>query len=219
MKPISLHLFIFTFLISIAACSHIPQEKKFTIYTEAAQTIAVNLTETARSIPPTPTFTASPSNTPTSLPTNNPIILIPTAVVNIEATPTANIINPYQVEFINVEPYPNQFTPGQKFKLTWQLKNIGTATWSGKYKFAYHKGIQLADQSSYEINQVVQPGQTLIVTMPSTAPLEYGTYQTEWSFSSPEGITFYYVYYTVIVGDQTFITSEPTVIASETPSS
>lgn len=217
MNQIRHFICLFSIILGISACSHIPQENKYDLYTQAAQTISVNLTETAAAMPPTPTTTTTPTNTPTVLPTN-PIILIPTAISNTEVTPTSNIINPYQVEFLSVEPYPNQFTPGQKFRLTWQLKNIGTATWSGKYKFAYHKGIQLADQSIYEINQIVQPGQTLIITMPSTAPAEYGTYQTEWSFSNPEGITFYYVYYTVVVGDQTFITSEPTLVPSETPS-
>lgn len=198
------------FFLSLSSCTNIPQISKDALYTEAANTIAVQLTETAAALPPTAT-TFIPSDTPASTPTT-PAIMLPPAATVVQSTPTNSIINPYQVEFISAEPSPNQFTPGQKFTLTWRLKNIGTATWSGKYIFAFNnKGIQLADQSAYPINAVVAPGETLVISMPATAPSDYGTYQTEWSFSTPEGIRFYYVYYSVIVGDTTFITSEPSV--------
>lgn len=213
----TVRIFVFVvFILCLSSCANIPQVTKDSLYTEAANTIVVQLTETAAALPPTVTvFVPVEISAPTP---TTPVILIPSAVTIIQSTPTNSITNPYQVEFVSAEPSPNQFTPGQTFTLTWRLKNIGTATWSGKYVFAFNKkGIQLANQSSYAINTVVAPGETLVISMPAIAPSDYGTYQTEWSFSTPEGIRFYYVYYSVIVGDTTFITSEPTVTI--TPSS
>ncbi len=202
-------------LCGFSACAHVPQTTKANLYTEAAGTVVAQLTETAAAIPPTATEVI-PTETLTPVPTQLQIVL-PTAAQEAQPAPTAtaSVVNPYQVEFVSAEPSPNQFTPGQAFTLTWCLKNIGTATWSGKYTFAFNnKGVQLANQSSYPINTVVAPGETLTISMPATAPADFGTYQTEWVFSTPEGVKFYYVYYNVIVGEKTFITSEPTTTAT-----
>lgn len=206
-------LIVVTALIGLSGCMHAPQATKEGLYTEAAGTIAAQLTETAAAI--TPTFTeAPPTETASPAPTQAQIILPTVAPVEAipQATATEAHVNPYQVEIVGVAPALNQFLPKQTFTLTWQLKNVGTATWSGKYVFAFNnKGIQLANQSSYAINTIVQPGETLTISMPATAPADFGTYQTEWAFSTSEGVKFYYVYYTVIVGETTFITSEPTM--------
>ena len=136
------------------------------------------------------------------------------------AAPTATVIFPDKAEYISVLPSPNQFVPNQQFYLTWEIKNTGSTTWSGKYTFAYTDGIHLADQDSYAINQTVAPGGTLTVTMPATAPDSEGTYKTTWTLTNPDGIAFYNIYYYAIVGDQTYITDAPMISpATATPSS
>lgn len=202
----------------MAACANSPEAIKDQIYTEAVKTLCAEFTETAKAIPPTETATALPTNTAEPTATQTPIMIptVPSAGMN--ATPTSGVVNPYQVEFVWVDPYPNQFVPNQKFTMTWQLKNIGTATWSGKYRFYHRNGIQLADQSSYSINEIISPGGILTISMPATAPEAFGTYQTEWALANPEGVEFYYVYYTANVGEQSFITSQPSE-ATATPNS
>ena len=132
--------------------------------------------------------------------------------------PTATVYFPDKADFVFYLPSPNQFVPNQHFYLTWQIKNIGTSTWSGKYKLYYSKGIQLADQNTYEITGTVAPGETLTITMPATAPSELGTYETQWTFENPNGIPFYYLNFIAIVGEQTFITNVPELNPSATPS-
>lgn len=141
------------------------------------------------------------------LPTSTPVL------------PTATVVFPDKADFAASLPSPNQFVPGQHFYLTWQLKNSGTTTWSGKYRFYYSDGIQLAEQSSYAITDTVEPGGILTVTMPAVAPAAEGTYKTTWTLENPDGIPFYYVNYITIVGDQTFVTQAPELLFTATPSS
>ncbi len=141
------------------------------------------------------------------LPTSTPVI------------PTATVVFPDKADFAAALPSPNQFLPGQHFYLTWQLKNSGTTTWSGKYRFYYSDGIQLAEQSSYAITDTVAPGGILTVTLPAVAPSAEGTYKTTWTLENPDGIPFYYVNYITIVGDQTFVTQAPELLVTATPSS
>ncbi len=140
----------------------------------------------------------------------------PTAV---PAEPTATIVFPDKADFVASLPSPNQFVPGQHFYLTWQLKNSGSTTWSGKYRFYYSDGIQLAEQSSYSISETVEPGGVLTVTMPAVAPSSEGTYKTTWTLENPDGIPFYYINYVTIVGGETYITQAPELLITETPSS
>ena len=133
--------------------------------------------------------------------------------------PTATVVFPDKADFAAALPSPNQFLPGQHFYLTWQLKNSGTTTWSGKYRFYYSDGIQLAEQSSYAITDTVAPGEILTVTMPAVAPAAEGTYKTTWTLENPDGIPFYYVNYITIVGDQTFVTQAPELLFTSTPTS
>ena len=194
------------------------------------QTAAAHITQTIEAMPTaTPTFTPVPTDTPEPTPTNIPIPTedpndylitrmedIPTMV---PPEPTATVFFPDKADFVSVLPSPNQFVPNQHFYLTWQIKNTGTTTWSGKYRFYYSNGIQLADQASYTIPENVEPGGIMTIMMPATAPSSEGTYQTTWTLENPDGIPFYYVYYTTIVGDQTFITEVPELNPTATPSS
>lgn len=226
--------FILTILIisavMFAGCSLIGPKEEPVDYKSLEQTAAVHLTQTFEALPTaTSTFTPVPTHTPEPTATEEPE---PTAteeeflIERIEVVdsptplpPTATVYFPDKADFSAALPSPNQFVPGQHFYLTWQIKNSGTSTWSGKYRFYHSDGIQLADQESYEINQLVNPGEILTITVPATAPDTMGTFQTTWTLENPEGIPFYYQYYTAIVGDRTFITAEPSLISSATPSS
>jgi hypothetical protein len=197
--------------LSLSGCTNTPDEMKDAIYTEAAQTIVAELTTTAASLPATETATAIPSETPSPMPspTAVAIILPPTQPIAEQPTEVSSSAYPYKVEFVSSSPFPNQFLPGQKFTLTWQFKNTGTANLSWKTKFYHSNGIQLADQSSYSIDTPIDPGGILTISMPATAPSQLGTHQSEWVFQDPNGIIFFTVYYVAIVGEQTFVTDLP----------
>lgn len=220
------------FGLAVSACSILNTPDKAVDYASIEQTVSAHLTQTFEAMPTaTNTFTPVPTSTYTPEPTATDI---PTATENLDEflisrneeltptippEPTATIVFPDKADFVMVLPSPNQFVPDQHFYLTWQIKNTGTSTWSGKYDFHYSSGIQLADQTSYEITNVVEPGGLLTITMPAKAPSSEGTYQTTWVLENPDGIVFYNVYYTVIVGDQTFITEVPELNPTATVSS
>ncbi len=215
-------LLIATLTIAFNGCSNQPNNSQ--IYTQAAATISAELTLTLAAYSPTPepTETALPTDTPQ--PTEAPMVL-PTLEIQLPPTQEAAlppteipaVENPYKAEIVSIGPSPNQFLPGQQFTWTISLKNIGTATWSGKYTFSYQNGVQIANQNSVHIDTVTPPGATMTLNIPATAPNEYGTHQSEWKFARPDGVAFFYIYYNAIVGDKTFITSEPGGTATATP--
>lgn len=209
-------------LFLIGGCTHRPNNQL--IYTEAAITIAAQLTQTSAAFSPTPEPTMTPLPTETLAPTEAPMVLPTLSIVlpptEAAAAPPAQsdpVENPYKAEVVAIGPSPNQFLPGQHFTWTISLKNIGTATWSGKYSLSYSSGIQLANQSSVAIDTVTAPGGVMTLSIPATAPNEYGTHKSEWKFSRPDGVAFFYIYYNAIVGDKTFITTEPGSSATSTP--
>jgi hypothetical protein len=91
-----------------------PQDMKESIYTEAAQTLIIQLTETAAAVTPSETATVIPSSTPTEEPTvTTAPIVIPTIASNVTVARQLHSDNPYKAEFVWVDPYPNQFIPGR----------------------------------------------------------------------------------------------------------
>lgn len=224
----------------LSSCSILHTPDPTADYKILEQTAAARITQTFEAMPTaTATFTPVPTNTPEPTATTPPTPTedteamlisrseedgdmlisrgteVPTAVLE----PTATIPFPDKAEFVAALPSPNQFLPNQRFNLTWQLKNTGTSTWSGKYRFYYSDGIQLADRDSFSIAENVEPGKVLTITMPATAPGSEGTYKTTWVLENPDGIPFYWVNFITIVGDKTFITQEPELAATVTPSS
>ena len=214
----------------LTSCSLFHTPDQSVDYKEIELTAAVHITQTFEALPTnTPTFTPEPTNTPeptaTEIPTATEepekflISRIEEIPTEVPPEPTATVYFPDKADFVSALPSPNQFTPNQHFYLTWQLKNTGTSTWSGKYHFHYSDGVRLADQSSYEINEIIDPGGILSITMPATAPDSLGTYKTTWVLENPDGIPFYYINYVTIVGDQTYITAAPELNPTGTPSS
>lgn len=211
----------------LSACSMLPGAEPTPDYRILEQTAIVRITQTFEAMP-TATFTPTPvpTNTPEPTATEEPT---PTEIEEefliqrVEPTdipePTATVHFPDKADFVSALPSPNQFVPGQHFYLTWQLKNVGDSTWSGKYKFYFNDGAHVIDQNSYEINELVEPGGVLTIAMPATAPSETGTYKTTWVLENPDGIPFYYVNYVTIVGERTFITDVPDLNPTGTPSS
>jgi hypothetical protein len=107
------------------------------IFTQAAETVAAQLTRTALS-QPTATNTALPS------PTVTPTIQLPTATAVSDpanATPevtsqTGSTPNPNKMAFVTDVTIPDGqvIPPGAKFVKTWRIKNTGTTTWTANYR-------------------------------------------------------------------------------------
>jgi hypothetical protein len=159
-------------------------------FTQAAETVAAELTRVALLASPTPniptntpaptnTFAPTSTNTPISTPTNTPIpcLLVGYNTATIDQTVPDNTI----------------MTPGQTFTKTWRLINAGTCTWNSSYQLVLDRGDGMGVQTGYAQTLTagsVSPGQTVDVSVNLTAPTTSGTYTGYWRFRDPNGIYF-----------------------------
>jgi len=185
------------------------------VYTQAAQTLAFQLTGTAAAMP-TATFTPAPTNTtaPTAtlagtlppLGTIAPAITLPgvaTATVSVPKAPDSAIW---------VEQSPADGTvigAGTKFDIAWKLKNTGTTTWTNKYYYRYYAGAKLHENtSSYFLKTAVKPEEEIVIYADMVAPMTAGEYTTTWVITNEAGVNFYAFTLTIKVGNSTAV---PTV--------
>jgi hypothetical protein len=172
------------------------------INTLAAQTVIAQLTQMVEATPtpgiatqvgqatstqpapatevPTATPTASP--TATNLPTNTPVP--PTAT----SRPTATPLPCNWAQFVSDVTVPDNttFTPGESFKKTWRLKNIGSCTWTTAYSMVFLNGESM-NGSSVPMPRAVAPGETVDLSVNLVAPSATGTYRGNWMLRNKDG--------------------------------
>lgn len=148
-------------------------------FTQAAETVAAELTRVALLASPTPdlpteTFTPSPSNTPPS-------------------TPTFTAVPCNLAAFVSDVTVPDntQMNPGQTFEKIWRLRNVGSCTWTSSYKVTFEKNNGLGVPAGYSqplTAGVVPPGQTVDISVNLTAPVANGTYRGDWALRDPGNV-------------------------------
>jgi hypothetical protein len=202
----------FTFILMallMTACSLISnngtatQESPDAIYTQAAQTVAAELTRVALLASPTsnipsntfiptnsftPTNTFTPINTFTPLPSNTPF---PIAT----KTPIPCNLASYDPNTIDVTiPDYTKMAPNQVFSKTWRIRNVGACSWNSNYLLIFDHGDGMGVTSSYTqqlTTGVVNPGQWVdLIVNPLKAPAAIGTYTGYWRLRDPGGMVF-----------------------------
>jgi hypothetical protein len=177
------------------------------IFTAAAQTVDVQMTETAMAaISPTPetiatetlslpTSTLPPGITPFSLGTPFPVtpgqlLTLPTvtplgagsgASTGGSGTTGTECDNSVFIADVTV-PDGTEMKPGQDFKKTWSIQNTGTCTWNEGYYLAFGWGEAMQGQN-WEIQKkkdFVEPGQTKEITVEMVAPDTAGDHNGCW---------------------------------------
>jgi len=177
------------FSVLVAACqptgTEIPEEE--ILATSAAQTLtAVAQTETVETEQePTPTDVPEPTNTPQPTPT--------------ATEETSNNDNNNEnnspcnwgafVEGSTVEDR-TVFDPSEAFTMAWELENIGDCTWTTDYRVVFSSGYQMDAPGIMDIPQVVEPGESVDITMDMVAPGSPGTYTGYWLLTDEEGDVF-----------------------------
>ena len=168
------------------------------IYTEAAQTVAAQLTLEA---PPTntPEPTAIPTNTPLP-PTNTPLPERPTETPQTDendptstpaAQPTATRSSSGDLidEAVMTYFYPpddQDFTAGGTFNAQVGFRNMGPNTWNASYSIRFLSGNTFGVGSKFIMDDFgnqdsLAPGGEVIFTIPNmTAPDEEGRYLSNW---------------------------------------
>jgi hypothetical protein len=194
----------------LSACGASTPEPTPTLSPEMIQTLAVatfqaGLTQTAIANPsPTPTATETPVPTNTPAPTNTPgTPLAPIGGPGAGLGPTASC---YGMGFVSDVSIPDNtsMTPGQTFTKTWKVGNTGSCAWEVGFKFSFVGGDAMGG-STLTLSQAVQPGGTLELSVPMTAPTnKTGSIQGNWRMSTASGTPFGdEVYVIVNVGGST----------------
>jgi hypothetical protein len=178
-------LIVVLLLMVILAGCNLPGSGQITqspdaIYTQAAQTVAAELTRVAQNVSPTPEV---PTNTTEPSHTNTP-----------NYTPTYTSIPCNIAAFISDVTYPDNtvVNASQNFQKIWRLKNIGTCTWTSSYKVTFegNAGMGKAAGYSQSLGATVPPNQTVDIVVDLTAPAASGTYQGNWAIRDPDNKLF-----------------------------
>jgi hypothetical protein len=162
-------------------------------YTQAAETVAAELTRIAlraTQTPSLPTNTALPPNTNTPKPTET---YVQTNTPN--ASPTNTPIPCNLGSFIADVTYPDNthVPPGQPFAKTWRIKNVGSCSWNSNYLLIFDRQDGMGVTSGYTqslTSGIVNPGQMVDLTVNLTAPTTPGTYTGYWKLRDPGGVVF-----------------------------
>jgi hypothetical protein len=65
--------------------------------------------------------------------------------------------------------------------MVWTVKNTGTAAWPKHIiDYRYLGGDKLADKERYDMNIIVDPGETVEMAVAMYAPKQPGRYETIW---------------------------------------
>jgi hypothetical protein len=158
--------------------------------TVIAGTAAAAATETALLTPPTwtsiPTIFPSATIAPSATITETFIFQIfsPTATVTMTATqePTQN----YACSVVAQSPQNGTNVARRAtFETRWTLVNTGFQPWdSSDTDFIFSNGEKLHEQSAYDLNVTIQPGETVTLVVDMRAPNQKGDYTTVWQVRS-----------------------------------
>ncbi len=164
------------------------------------ETAVAAQTQTAEFLPPTNTPTRRPTSTATltktPLPTPTFLFLVPTNTNVVLDLPSSGDGKPTKTPSPNEHNYQGTkkcavvgqspadgtaFKPRKAFTVRWTIKNVGTAAWrKGSYDYQYLGGDKFHDRWRYDMNFILDPGETIDLKVDMHAPKQPGSYETTW---------------------------------------
>ena len=175
------------------------------IETIAAATISARFTQSAyetmvgqlTQIAPTSTAGGPvvPQASSTPLPENTPIpTFTPAPPVNTPIPPTKTPIPipcnaAKYIEDVTIPDW-SKVDAGASFVKTWKVKNVGTCSWTKEYKIFFFGGNQLKAADAVAFPQVVNPGETVNLSVSMTAPSDTGSFSGSWMLKAANGTVF-----------------------------
>jgi hypothetical protein len=218
-----------TLTILLSACNlgatPAPTQDVGLVYTQAAQLVATQFamqqTQTALAVPPTPqpsptapavapaipTFPVATSfgastpfggstpfgaSTPFGVATQ-PGGFLPTATIRaLVPAATPGCDSATFIADLTV-PDGTEFKPGRDFDKVWRIQNTGTCTWDDGYSFVYMGGSLDGYSLDFKTkDKFVEPGETVDLGVHLTASLQPNTYQECWSMKNDKNQYFPY---------------------------
>jgi predicted small secreted protein len=174
------------------------------IETIAAATISARFTQSAyetmvaQLTQVVPTSTAGGSvvivtNTPQ--PMNTPIATFTPAVPSFTPVPPTKTPVPIPcnaaafVDDVTVKDWSTIYA-GESFVKTWKVKNVGTCSWTKEYKIFFFGGNQMSAPSAVAFPEVVDPGESVNLSVTMVAPSSKGEYSGSWMLKAANGTVF-----------------------------
>lgn len=130
-------------------------------------------------------------------PTSEPPTVTPTSTVEPTATMTPTVtttsIPCNLATFISDVTIPDgtELTKNTAFTKTWRLKNIGSCAWTSGYQLIFDHGDQMSGPASKQLTSgVVNPGDTVDISVDLKAPDPAGSYRGYWRMRDAGGVVF-----------------------------
>ncbi len=162
-------------------------QSPYSVFTQAAQTVAAELTRVALLASPTSNIPVEPTSTSTAIPTI-------TTVFTPSNTPLPCNLATWDPATIDVSvPDYTPMAPNQVFSKTWRIRNVGTCSWNSSYLLIFDHGDGMGVTTGYTqqlTSGVVNSGQEVDLTVNLKAPAASGTYTGAWRLRDPGGVPF-----------------------------
>ena len=197
----TIHPLILAALLSLAlllaACgpssTQTPTVSADEVLTQAAGTVAVQLTQNAALTPSPMPATATRAPTNTTAPTaEGPVEPTQAPAPTNTTAPSAPGQAPDSASFVEDVTIPDGTgaAPGIQFVKTWRIKNTGTTTWTQAYSLVYVDGERMSAPDSVPMPKDVRPGETVDISVTLTAPSKTGSHQTFFRLRNASGQYF-----------------------------
>ena len=120
-----------------------------------------------------------------------PTVTTTTALTSTAAlTATAGTVAPacYNAAFVADVTVPDgtKFKNSENFTKTWRLRNTGTCNWTDDTVLVFSQGTKLGAPDTVNVGKVVS-GTEVEVSVPLTAPEQYGNYTGIWQLKNAQG--------------------------------
>jgi hypothetical protein len=171
-------------LLSLSSCNFPglqPTPDQFA--TAAAETVSAQLTQSSDDTPVVVEDTATPEPPEETeiVPSDTPE---PTASPTVTCTDEAKFSKDVTV------PDNTRMDPGEEFEKIWRLENVGTCPWTENYSIVFDSGNIMDGPPSITLGTTVEPGGTIDISIPLTAPLTNGTHKGNWLLRNTKGLLF-----------------------------
>ncbi len=175
------------------------------LFTQLAQTVEIQVAQTASAVPPTPTITNTLLASPTDKATRTPLLSSTPLAGQATVTP-AVVAQPTTVRSGGQQASCDNFTftdvnfpdgsdvpGGSVFVKTWAFTNTGPCTWNQNYRLIFGwktDGSDWDQVSPVNLPSVVNVGDTIQLSVTLTAPTKAGGYAAWFRLQNDKGYNF-----------------------------